>query len=94
MIAYVTPDDLHPCINIAFSHINDLGGTVRMSWFQGYFLQVMFSTLMATFGKCSAKNTMIPKKSWLPHLQGHVYFNKVLETIFSQDACVRELANK
>ena len=63
MIAYVTPDDLHPCINIAFSHINDLGGTVRMSWFQGYFLQVMFSTLMATFGKCSAKNTMIPKKS-------------------------------
>ena len=62
-IAYVTPDDLHPCINIAFSHINDLGGTVRMSWFQGYFLQVMFSTLMATFGKCSAKNTIIPKKS-------------------------------
>ena len=73
-IAYVTPDDFHPCINIAFSHINDLGGTVTMLWFQGYFLQVMFAMLIDIFATCSVKNMTIPYKSWLPYLQGYAVF--------------------
>ena len=94
-IAYVTPDDFHPCINIAFSHNNDLGGTVTMLWFQGYFLQVIFSMLIDTFATFSVINMTILYKSWLPYLQGYtVYFVKLLETIFSQDACARELANR